>query len=136
VTVAYVPGSGSTLVPAVIPPSCVHASKGDPACALLVHHLRERKAGPQIPVTVVQCRTHRRAFTLYRSGTFRTGAWPSHGSRSTARCFRVSIARSPAELDAVFRGRHDVYAVEEGYMPATRPVASSIASTPCRARPT
>ncbi len=67
-TVAYVPGSGSTLVPAVMPPSCVHASKGDPACVLVVHHLRERKAGPQIPVTVVQCRTHRRAFTLYPLG--------------------------------------------------------------------
>jgi hypothetical protein len=68
VTVAYVPGSESTLVPAVMPPSCVHASKGDPACVLVVHHLRERKAGPQIPVTVVQCRTHRRAFTLYPLG--------------------------------------------------------------------
>jgi hypothetical protein len=68
VTVAYVPGSGSTLVPAVMPLSCVHASKRDPACVLLVHHLRERKAGPQIPLTVVQCRTHRRAFTLYPLG--------------------------------------------------------------------
>jgi len=68
VTVAYVPGSGQTLVPAVMPPSCVHASKGTPACVLVVHHLRERKAGPQIPVTVVQCRTHRRAFTLYPLG--------------------------------------------------------------------
>jgi hypothetical protein len=68
VTVAYVPGSGSTLVPAVMPPSCVHASQGDPACVLVVHHLRERKAGPQIPVTVMQCRTHRRAFTLYPLG--------------------------------------------------------------------
>ena len=67
-TVAYVPGSGSALVPAVMPPSCVHASKGDPACVLVVHHVRERKAGPQIPVTVVQCRTHRRAFTLYPLG--------------------------------------------------------------------
>jgi hypothetical protein len=68
VTVAYVPGSGSALVPAVMPPSCVHASKGDPACVLVVHHVRVRKAGPQIPVTVVQCRTHRRAFTLYPLG--------------------------------------------------------------------
>jgi hypothetical protein len=68
VTVAYVPGSGSALVPAVMPPSCVHAAKGDPACVLLVHHQRERKTGPQTPVTVVQCRTHRRAFTLYPLG--------------------------------------------------------------------
>jgi hypothetical protein len=68
VTVAYVPDSGSALVPAVMPPSCVHASKGDPACVLVVHHTRERKAGPQISVTVAQCRTHRRAFTLYPLG--------------------------------------------------------------------
>ncbi len=67
-TVAYVPGGGSTLVPAVMPPSCVYASKGDPACVLFVHHLRERKAGPQVPLTVMQCRTHRRAFTLYPLG--------------------------------------------------------------------
>jgi len=68
VTVAYVPGSTTALVPAVMPQSCVHASKGDPACVLTVHHLRARKTGPQVPVTVVQCRTHGRAFTLYPLG--------------------------------------------------------------------
>jgi hypothetical protein len=67
-TAAYVPGRAAVLEPAVMPPSCVHASKGDPACVLVVHHTRERKAGPQIPVTVLQCRTHRRAFTLYPLG--------------------------------------------------------------------
>jgi len=41
---------------------------GDPACVLTVHHRRERKTGPQIPVTVLQCGTHRRAFTLYPLG--------------------------------------------------------------------
>jgi len=84
-TVAYVAGAAAALVPAVMPPSCVHAAKGDPACVLVVHHTRERKAGPQIPVTVTQCRTHRRAFTLYPLGQSRTGAWPSRRSRSTAR---------------------------------------------------
>jgi len=67
-TVAYVPGKAAVLAPAVMPPSCVHASPGDLACVLVVHHTRERKAGPQIPVTVAQCRTHRRAFTLYPLG--------------------------------------------------------------------
>ena len=67
-TVAYVPGSASTLVPAVVPPACVHAAQGDPPCVLLVHHRRERKAGPQTPLTVMQCRTHGRAFTLYPLG--------------------------------------------------------------------
>jgi hypothetical protein len=68
VTVAYGPGRAATLGPAVMPQGCVHASKGDAACALVVHHRRARKTGPQIPVTVVQCRTHRRAFTLYPLG--------------------------------------------------------------------
>jgi hypothetical protein len=68
VTVAYVPGSTTALEPAVMPQSCVHASTGDPACVLTMHHLRERKTGPQIPVTVVQCRTHGHAFTLYPLG--------------------------------------------------------------------
>jgi hypothetical protein len=67
-TVAYVPSRAAVLEPAVMPPSCVHASPGDPACVLVVHHTRERKAGPQIPVTVAQCRTHGRAFTLYPLG--------------------------------------------------------------------
>jgi hypothetical protein len=68
VTVAYVPGRAATLGPAVMPQSCVHASKGDAACALVVHHVRARKTGPQVPVTVMQCRTHRRSFTLYPLG--------------------------------------------------------------------
>lgn len=51
-----------------MPRSCVHASTGDEACVLTVHHRRERKTGPQTPVTVLQCRTHRRAFTLYPLG--------------------------------------------------------------------
>lgn len=51
-----------------MPQSCVHASHGDSACELVVHHQRARKTGPQIPVTVMQCRTHRRAFTLYPLG--------------------------------------------------------------------
>lgn len=67
-TVAYVPGCGSALKPAVMPRSCVYASAGDPTCVLVVHHERERKTGPQIPVTVVHCRTHGRACTLYPLG--------------------------------------------------------------------
>jgi len=40
----------------------------DEACVLVVHHVRARKTGPRIPVTVLQCRTHGRAFTLYPLG--------------------------------------------------------------------
>jgi hypothetical protein len=68
VTASYVPRSSTVLGPAVMPRGCVHAATGDEACILAVHHVRERKTGPRIPVTVLQCRTHRRAFTLYPLG--------------------------------------------------------------------
>ena len=50
------------------PSVAVVSHAGCAAALLVVHHLRERKTGPQIPVTVVQCRTHRRAFTIYPLG--------------------------------------------------------------------
>lgn len=62
------PRSPAALGPAVMPRCCVHAVIEDEACVLVVHHVRERKTGPRIPVTVLQCRTHRRAFTLYPLG--------------------------------------------------------------------
>jgi hypothetical protein len=74
VTVAYVPGGGSALAPAVMPPSCVYAAAGD-ACELRAHHWRERKTGPQVPVLVVWCRTHRRGCTLYPLGHVPYGRW-------------------------------------------------------------
>ena len=67
-TAAYVPRSTTVLGPAVMPRGCVHAVIEDEACVLVVHHVRERKTGPRIPVTVLQCQTHGRAFTLYPLG--------------------------------------------------------------------
>jgi len=63
-----VPRSATVLGPAVMPRDCVHAATGDEGCVLVVHHVRERKTGPRIPVTVLQCQTHGRAFTLYPLG--------------------------------------------------------------------
>jgi len=40
---------------------------GEP-CRIKPHHLRDRKTGPRFSLTVVQCKTHRRAFTLYPHG--------------------------------------------------------------------
>lgn len=62
------PRSATVLGPEVMPRSCVHAATGDETCVLVVHHVRERKTGPRIPVTVLQCQTHGRAFTLYPLG--------------------------------------------------------------------
>jgi len=66
-TTGYVAGADGAVGPAAMPRSCVYAPAGE-RCVLVFHHQRERKTGPQIPVTVVQCRTHRRAFTLYPLG--------------------------------------------------------------------
>lgn len=62
------PRGPAALGPAVMPRCCVHAGIEDEACVVVVHHVRDRKTGPRIPVTVLQCRTHRRAFTLYPLG--------------------------------------------------------------------
>ena len=78
-TVPYAPrgeGERMTLAPVVMPQSCVHAAPGDPTCELRVHHRRDRKTGPQVPVTVVQCQTHGRACTLYPLGHVPYGRLP------------------------------------------------------------
>ncbi len=45
---ARVPGHAAALEPMVMPRSCVHASMGDAACVLTVHHRRERKTGTRL----------------------------------------------------------------------------------------
>jgi len=45
-------------------------------CRLGVHHLRDRKTGPCFPLTVVQCHTHGKAFTLYPPGHVPYGRKP------------------------------------------------------------
>jgi hypothetical protein len=77
--VPYAPrgeGERLTLAPVVMPQSCVHAAPGDPTCELRVHHRRDRKTGRQVPVTVVQCRTHGHACTLYPLGHVPYGRLP------------------------------------------------------------
>ncbi len=52
-----------------MPDRCAGAQGADsPPCKLHVHHWRERKTGPQVPVLVVLCQTHGVAFTLYPPG--------------------------------------------------------------------
>jgi hypothetical protein len=40
----------------------------DRSCQIDVHHIRERKTGPCFPLTVIQCKTHNKHFTLYPPG--------------------------------------------------------------------
>lgn len=49
-------------------PSCCPVAVGGSSCDLRIEHRRHRKTGPRHPLTVVRCRTHGCAFTLYPPG--------------------------------------------------------------------
>ncbi len=51
-----------------LPTCCIHWNPGGEACDLVVDHLRDRKTGPQFPLTVMRCRAHQCAFTIYPPG--------------------------------------------------------------------
>lgn len=51
-----------------LPTCCIHHVPGGEACDLVLNHLRDRKTGPQFPLTVMHCRTHECAFTIYPPG--------------------------------------------------------------------
>ncbi len=60
---------GSGQVAAQIPSCCpLGFELGDATCVIAVHGHRRRKVGPQHPLAVVKCRTHKCAFTLYPPG--------------------------------------------------------------------
>ena len=64
----YVPGPDGRLT-ARIPSCCpVGCESGEAGCRLWVEHHRDRKTGPQYPLTVLKCSTHGCAFTLYPPG--------------------------------------------------------------------
>ena len=64
----YVAGPNGRLTAQI--PSCCPASAdtAEAECRLVIVHHRHRKTGPQHPVTVMRCRTHGCAFTLYPPG--------------------------------------------------------------------
>jgi len=69
IVTAYALGDGGEFMP-VMPLACMAegaGSDGDP-CRIWLHHRRPRKTGPGFPLTVVECRTHGVAFTLYPPG--------------------------------------------------------------------
>lgn len=51
-----------------LPTCCIHHVPGGEACDLVVDHLRDRKTSPRFPLTVLRCRVHGSAFTLYPPG--------------------------------------------------------------------
>jgi hypothetical protein len=54
-------------IEARVPGSCPWRGRGE-ACAVGIHCLRARKAGPPFPLVVARCDTHGRSFTLYPIG--------------------------------------------------------------------
>jgi hypothetical protein len=67
IVTAYRPNDEGVLVPDM-PSQCPCFQERTLACELTQHHLRARTTGPCFPLTVVYCRTHRKAFTLYPPG--------------------------------------------------------------------
>ncbi len=51
-----------------IPDICPIRVKDGQSCRLFLDHRRSRKTGPCFPLTVLRCRTHETAFTLYPPG--------------------------------------------------------------------
>ena len=67
VVTPYRPGQDGILVPDMPTEGSCGLQSGTP-CRLTEHHRRSRKTGPCFPLTVVRCRSHRYAFTLYPPG--------------------------------------------------------------------
>ncbi len=67
VVTPYRPDAKGVLEPD-LPTCCIHRVPGGEACDLVVGHLRDRKTGPRFPLTVLRCRVHGCAFTLYPPG--------------------------------------------------------------------
>lgn len=67
VVTAYLPAEDGLLHPSLPARGPCH-ERDDMPCRLSVDHLRERKTGPCFPLTVLRCRTHALAFTLYPPG--------------------------------------------------------------------
>lgn len=69
VVTPYVVDGGGAFVP-VVPAECIAASHGGERgpCRIWLQHRRSRQTGPEFPLVVVECRTHRVAFTLYPPG--------------------------------------------------------------------
>lgn len=66
VLTAYLP-VGDRLVPE-IPDCCPKRGEGEADCQVTVHGWRPRKTGPEFPLCVVECASHKFAFTLYPPG--------------------------------------------------------------------
>ena len=67
VITAYRAGPDGVLEPE-IPTEGVCAGQDQLPCKLHIDHRRERSTGPCFPLTVMRCRSHGRAFTLYPPG--------------------------------------------------------------------
>jgi len=67
VVTPYRAGADGTLEPE-LPTEGVCAGQDRRPCKLNINHRRKRSTGPCFPLTVMRCRPHRRAFTLYPPG--------------------------------------------------------------------
>ncbi len=74
VVTAYVDDAGQMI--AEVPTEGPCTGQDTQPCRVVVDHFRERKTGPEYPLTVVRCLTHRWGFTLYPPGHVPYGREP------------------------------------------------------------
>lgn len=71
----YAPGAAGILMPS-LPDVCPREGQDGKKCRVFKDHLRDRSTGPCFPLTVVRCRPHGIAFTLYPPGHVPYGRVP------------------------------------------------------------
>ena len=67
ICVPYAAEEGGPWRPVGAIPQCPWAGTHDP-CRIGGHGFRERKTGPEFPIQVLRCRTHKRYFMVYPAG--------------------------------------------------------------------
>ena len=73
--VPYTPNADNVLTPHIPLTGPCYKKDGQP-CKIGVHHLRDRKTGPCLALTVIKCHTHKKHFTLYPPGYTPNGRKP------------------------------------------------------------
>lgn len=103
-----------------MPAKCIAASDGCERgpCRIWLRHWRTRKTGPEFPLVVVACRTHRVAFTLYPPGYVPYGRVAMAPVDAAGR-----LLEAPEAVDATLEDRALDVADDDRWRPHPPPLA-------------
>ena len=83
-----------------LPSACPRVATGDGPCVISLDHRRGRSTGPCFPLSVLRCRLHQVAFTLYPPGHVPYGRLAIARVASDGR----GIAPETAAIESIFVG--------------------------------